>query len=974
MLSPDPSARKADNLPVPTLEIPFSSAKYKRLSSGPPVRGRRQAEKRFSEVPGADVINTVSTLGQQTISLSCKLQKLPDSFYHKKSDVGHLELSKGHLLAHPIENPERFFQELSAKGYDHLTQVLQGEKGFPLIQTMNVKFPELMEQLIDLHLIIEKKESIHKKGIGEDIMIFALHAAQKATTADFFETRWMLGKLIFLTEQNFIRTINEVNLEKIEDILDWVRLQFDLEVMKIQNKLSHYVSKQEAAQLQNPIQSSKTQLATELAKIIITDIGTVNTGIITPLLQMFVKDLKNPLNHELSLIYTLRLLEQNPLLRNQFLKVTAPSPKTPAALLVRLVLGYPNNTELTENDARKSILSAMLSRLRQSPAGSCFATCWAIELLSCQISQCFRDFSEIIHSSKLTRKVNQQTIDFPFLLNASGKSLEAEIWVDAFGMLKCSEDAYYLWQVPGFMAACRTIGINQEEEAIKKILLDYFHDKRDAGRFKPITVDEFLRLLADWAIDQNLAPGETAISLFRKASFAYDSQISNPILNAWMNAIAGMSEAISSSMIKTQIISAVCGSLDYLESDATAATANKIKLSVYSKIFSVLSKRIRLEYDPSIKGIRNDGAFVLYDKGSMSASRGWMRLDSPRLFQNFIAEIIDSARQNISLAIINQRTLQLLEEYISRLKRLALSDAFLTKLIQLYDPVFAYKEPSLEKLLTLPYTPWITKCGNDTARTLQVYLEKNSPPEMEKYVSVNAEQLLAKIIDDCKATFMIDHSYKTNPGKLISLRIPGIHAFSLMMGHPSLAPAYQAQSSSADWIKQNMIEPGKKIALSEVGSVLHNNLLQFCLQFILTKENKEKFVKSIKHLSDKATIYSFRNRLLEQLQAAAPLEGVPLKERLIKIDTFLCQNLPSTSKYQLEKNAIHFADTNFSADEKDIHYCFMFNPGSGQIEIWEALDNGQFWTAVDQSICAHQTWEFCKNPDDILPGNEKLLV
>lgn len=968
MLQPDPSVKNT----VPTLELPTNPAKYKRLSSGPPVRSRRTVDRRLSAVHSNDILDTVSALGQGAIAGPAHIERLPSSFYNKKSNLESLELTKARLFNNPQVDPEKFFKELSQKGYDHLTQVLQGEKEFPFIQILNVKFPELMEQLLDLHLLIEKKEKLHQVGAGEDILIFAINAAQKASAADFFEVRWMLGKLLFLTEQNFMRTVERMTLENLEEIQDWIRLQFDFEIMKVQSRLTQYVAKQETAQIQNPIEASKSKLAIEIAKILITELGTINTGLITPLLQLFVKDMANPLNHELSLVYPLQLIEKYPHLRNQFLKIHAPAKHTPSDLITRIALGYSNDIELTDLDARKTVLSAMISRLRQAPSGSCFATCWTIELMSCQITQCLRDFIEIMHCSKLTRKINQQIIDFPFLITAQSKSLESEFWVDAFGKMRTSGDPFYLWEVPGFCSACLVMNIKKPEEAIKKILSDYFHDKKNADRFKPISVDEFLRLLAEWSVEQQLVPGESAVSLYRKGSFAYDSQTSNPVLNVWMNAIAGMSEAISSSMIKTQIISAVCGALDFLEKEQAASTANRIKLSVYSKISTLLSKRIRLEYDPSIKGNPVDGAFVLYDKGSMSSSRGWLRIDNPASFQQFIVQIVDSARLNISLSIMNQHTVKVLEEYIMKLKSYAVSDGFLAKLIQIYDPILGSREKGLDNLLKLPYTPWITKCGNDTAKTLQVYLEKNAAPEMEKVVVANAEELLTRIINDGKALKMIDNSFVENPNKLVCLRIPGVHAFSLMPGHPSLRSAVQGQISTSEWMKQNLIEPGKKIALTEVGPSLHNLLLQYCSQFVPLKEAKEKFNRLVKHLSDKATIYSFRQRLLEHLQATVPLEGALLKERMLKLDTFLCQNLPSSIKYQLEKSAVHFADTNFAHDGHDVHYCVMFNPGSGQLEVWEALDSGALFTALDQKICTHQTWEFCKNIDDILPKNEKL--
>jgi len=55
---------------------------------------------------------------------------------------------------------------------------------------------------------------------------------------------------------------------------------------------------------------------------------------------------------------------------------------------------------------------------------------------------------------------------------------------------------------------------------------------------------------------------------------------------------------------------------------------------------------------------------------------------------------------------------------------------------------------------------------------------------------------------------------------------------------------------------------------------------------------------------------------------------------------------------------IHFADTNLHSGVHDVHFCFLVNPGSGKVEVWQVNDDNSGLTPLDQRhVCKNARWE-----------------
>jgi hypothetical protein len=91
--------------------------------------------------------------------------------------------------------------------------------------------------------------------------------------------------------------------------------------------------------------------------------------------------------------------------------------------------------------------------------------------------------------------------------------------------------------------------------------------------------------------------------------------------------------------------------------------------------------------------------------------------------------------------------------------------------------------------------------------------------------------------------------------------------------------------------------------------------------------------------------------------------NVPSKSEQLsrEIDTALCQSLSVDLKAKLEHSAVHFGDTNWYQGIHDLHFCFLINPGTGQLELFESYSDGTHLKALDQKDwLINQKWGITK--------------
>ena len=158
---------------------------------------------------------------------------------------------------------------------------------------------------------------------------------------------------------------------------------------------------------------------------------------------------------------------------------------------------------------------------------------------------------------------------------------------------------------------------------------------------------------------------------------------------------------------------------------------------------------------------------------------------------------------------------------------------------------------------------------------------------------------------------------------------------------------------------------------------LRQNLMQRLKEILLhemSEEEVHRILDCVKGTQDGLTIKQYRHNILKNCHSVHPLPKVSIEKLVRQIDTALCQSLTPQLKKILEESAVHFADTNWCNGIQDLHFCFAVNPGTGELELWEAHANGTHLMALDQNYWLfNQKWEFLTMPEDLIPDDSSYL-
>lgn len=847
----------------------------------------------------------------------------------------------------PTGQREATLEELVDKGYMTLAVKLKEKKGFPWEDILRLNSPSLMEQLVSLHELLQLKVLPESNASLDKAMEWCLQAA----SGDASE---VIGKIVFLTNKAPMQTVEKIASMDTPQVIAWVNEQFDTEIRAMKVRIALHVEEHAKSGFHPSDVAINCYIPIEISKALIIDTGSINIGIIPKLKEMFATVKSHSKGHENNVLHVLKLLKRSPKLRASLCSIEKPeSPYGQANELIRIALGKAWNSPVTDVEARQAALCALLSHLRQGNVGSCFATYLAIEMLSSRLGKVLDDFKSLLKSSKLTRKINGVVIDFPFLIKTSHDALAGGALCERNGRLFVNGVLTgFLWDVPGIRGACRAMGIGDAQTAIQKALPKLFEKYPPTTSFIRVTANELLPLLAANAAEFGPLSMRGIATITARGSVAYDSQVHNPLLMAWENAIAGMAEAHENSKIKVRILSSICGPVNDICEKLLPPEMRPLAV----KFSTALISRIHLQYDPLVKrdnksadGRSVAGAFVLYDRSGRINPQEWKRVDNEQAFVAFLDRVFQDA-------VSGQEIPQTLSDHIH-------SPAFLEKIVRGCHLRNSGVKNILQNLHMVTCTPWITYSGNDSATVLKVYLEEDTQPTSLKLVPADAKSFLSKIIElGRKGSVEEKAAYEKNPNLMIPARIASLHAFSLMLGHPSIIKAWKEEGDCDTWINTYVVGPGKALSDSPVNFKLRLLTTNYAYSYLATEENCRQFLDEMGKIPKGMSIKQFRSAILDIINRLDPASREITVERARLLDTKICQYLSNDAKKQLEDSAVHFADTNWGDGVRDVHFCFLVNPGSGELEIWEANDNGSNLVAIDQhKWLLDKEWEIFNN-------------
>lgn len=695
---------------------------------------------------------------------------------------------------------------------------------------------------------------------------------------------------------------------------------FDQKMNHILELVKKQVKKEKKMGIQPPEMIKGTLIPKKIADIVITKSGKINLGLLKFVQPLFMKEQAHILNYGISLKQTLDQFLKSPEIRQRFSEVRAPeNTQSRMSTLVRISLGLPRDQPLTDVDAKRATIAALLSHLRQYSNRSCFAAFLAINMKRGHLISCLDDFISLLENGHLTREVDNQTKHFPFLMKMSSASLNQRFLLLRNGMAAIdSVTVCPIEDNSGLVAACLVMGILDPKNALLEI------SNQINGMTTPQTV---IKKLAIWHAKRTKTTRYKG-KYFHEGCFAFGAQEANPMLKVWVNTIAGMAEGTANSFLGTCLVKCVLNVIhNFLmkteEPDARQITDALLKNLAYSTKYM---------YDPSVGFFGDDfeGGFVLYE---VLETNRLKRIDSILLFKEFLKRAFTSIERR---SIENPQPISLCQEFCQ-------TSECIKQMVHYYQDLIGKHYGKLSEKDNIK--PWINIFGHNAQAILDVYFESQQSHHRFAFTSKNGYHLMKKILELGRS---LEGEEKRllleNPHFMTPARVVNFHAFSLLLGHSSLKTAWQGDISPFKWMKKNLLKTGRRLAnepLSQEEQTKLTSLLEAhfegitLLSGLSPKQAREHLLRSIK--KNKA---EFR-RVFD----AKVIEAFDHEKKKLMVQTI-----------------IHFADTNLYNGIHDVHFCFCVSPGSGKVDVWQVNDDNSGLQPLDQKdIARNAQWEIYLN-------------
>lgn len=275
------------------------------------------------------------------------------------------------------------------------------------------------------------------------------------------------------------------------------------------------------------------------------------------------------------LLTLIRQLGSNELLTLELKRISRPTGHSIADKLIRETLLLKENEPLTDAHAKRAVLSALFTKLRQN-VGSCFATAPAILIQQEQPLQFLQDMNQLLGTGRLSRIIRGSEYTVPLSLSWGVGDLYRP-----FALFSLGKDPYKtLSHSPGLLAALHAAGlIETEGDAVQRrkwceqILRKNLFVSDQENFFTELTPDKILHsiLLNYYGITEEvvenyrqraregvrenmiipipqLQEGKSfACARFLKgyelAKAAFKAITDNPLLKAWEYTLASLSES-----------------------------------------------------------------------------------------------------------------------------------------------------------------------------------------------------------------------------------------------------------------------------------------------------------------------------------------------------------------------------------------------------------------------------------------------
>ena len=773
------------------------------------------------------------------------------------------------------------------------------------------------------------------------------------------------------TKQSVDLAALEIAEKKLKDIAPKAEDKKEVDDTAPLHKIAlEFAYKQQVSGFQSMSASWHTYTASHIAQQVIREDGKVDDKAIAKLREEIQSDLfqqvgpKDP--HGAHVLAMLDALENN----NQGIRNITESigaPKDPltskSSQKIRSTLDLPPSTKITSTHARKAALSTLFSSMRQhSSVGSCFATAIAIRVHDDDPARLLREIKSLIENDYLEAKGPFADIQLPIATTVNVESVRKNLSINLVEEGKGRPYAVItelsgfptgetlpIEEIPGVAAALNTLGIPEENH--RDLILEAL---QDTG------VDQTsLEAILKQVIINQRQEGKEANKQLARAVDAFEAQESNTLLRAWEYTLAGLSGAETTGVMVVMLKNAITNA-QISESSNTLMEKldavferqmqglglgvstrkvynsilqdrfqNEIEKNIHARFHASLSAQINttqsgweLYYandDEQEVSIKTDGDFKAFLLQAFTAACERMKeelsSEDETPTQNAVGEKLSTA------------------ELTAQLEEILNEDGILTSIIDNFNQedrpgvkTTIHREPS-----------WFIETGGLPQEVLKGYYSipiiDVDTISLTDSIKDLGNSFPLKLISNLKKDLR-KNSMDSSPNNMTT-GVNG-HVLNIRTNADPTMQALMESYAPEDTLNELFFAPGeelreKNLSEPEIKAVV-SHIFKMMGDESLADEYLPQIMESLKESSKPADLC---NACLEQFDSTPEIQ----------------QTIQSLIVQALSPPTISFADTNYIDLNGNgyIYVSCLYNPISGDVELWNTAFNGIEFTPISPS-------------------------
>jgi len=791
-------------------------------------------------------------------------------------------------------------------------------------------------------------EKIFNKAKAE-IQTASSEEIKKSTLKDASER---IGQAVFLAERCLNEMPSLINPASFTLSNLQIRLHCMKEIKKLTAKCKAYWDAQKEAGLQDPDLSLKLLEAQVIARILLTNSGQLNLGMISFVRTAFVP--KNPLNNQLGVTHVLSTMNSSwqPVIDD----ITKPASSNYASQeVLRADLGLSRKIPLNPFHSKWAALKALFSLSSQETSRDCFASAWTMKKPYDYFMQSLKDYGELLNYGYLTRMVDGYPDQFYFKTSLADEALQASVTLASSGLL---DDKILLWNIPAIVAACRQMGIDDVQGVTCTAIKNLFKNGSDSTQITPAKIIDCFASYANLKNKQR-DPQQR----FRQGQYGF-CVTQNHLLRAWETALVGMAEVKKNNYARSKFHSSVQLALQNTWSTLKANLPREgfpLAIQMQKTFEEMLHRQSRFVYNAAITweptssgGYSTKSGFELYKRQLNQPYTIGQRVATPDDFRTFLIELAHLASTSLAQTFHSTSEILLLEEIASGLTHSMKQENFLHAAFCSYDEPHTQVVDPVTNYLQLEKTP-MTILGCDHPYAAEIidlgisFLQdvKTIPPK-------NPYALIKWILDLAKWKDQTQWYLRDSSLDQYDPAMNPQQAFAMIFEEQDVKTFVNSNETSDRWLYNQIIQPSLFIAQAPVDdhfketftnhfiewlqqNTLLSNSTLISLETIITQINRHPM-----------TMQEYASCFFHQLDHLIQADESSKRQLSFAFDSLFLQTLPAAVTEQLSHHAIRFAKPNWNPDGLPLSFCVFLNPRTASLAFGTLAEDRTYLNILDE--------------------------